>query len=68
VNQPSPREHFIRFHDVTALYISNIAFMHPEGGFRQQFSGDGEPSELLQIAQADRLRALGIDPSGEGSL
>ncbi len=33
-----------------------IDYARTEGRFRQQFSADGEPSELLQRAQADRLR------------
>jgi pyruvate-ferredoxin/flavodoxin oxidoreductase len=33
-----------------------IDYARTEGRFRQQFSAEGEPSELLQIAQADRLR------------
>jgi pyruvate/2-oxoacid:ferredoxin oxidoreductase beta subunit len=33
-----------------------IDFARTEGRFRQQFSAEGEPSELLQVAQADRLR------------
>jgi len=31
-------------------------FARTEGRFRQQFSADGEPSELLLAAQSDRLR------------
>jgi len=33
-----------------------IEFARTEGRFRRQFSADGEPSELLLSAQADRLR------------
>jgi pyruvate/2-oxoacid:ferredoxin oxidoreductase beta subunit/Fe-S-cluster-containing hydrogenase component 2 len=33
-----------------------IDFARTEGRFRRQFSADGEPSELLLAAQADRLR------------
>jgi len=33
-----------------------IDYARTEGRFRQQFSADGEPSELLLSAQADRLR------------
>jgi pyruvate/2-oxoacid:ferredoxin oxidoreductase beta subunit/Fe-S-cluster-containing hydrogenase component 2 len=32
-----------------------IDYARTEGRFRQQFSANGEPSKLLQIAQADRL-------------
>jgi hypothetical protein len=31
-------------------------FARTEGRFRRQFSADGEPSDLLLAAQADRLR------------
>jgi pyruvate/2-oxoacid:ferredoxin oxidoreductase beta subunit/Fe-S-cluster-containing hydrogenase component 2 len=33
-----------------------IDYARTEGRFRRQFSAAGEPSELLQVAQADRLR------------
>ncbi len=33
-----------------------IDYARTEGRFRQQFSADGEPSELLKRAQVDRLR------------
>jgi len=33
-----------------------VDYARTEGRFRRQFSADGEPSELLLTAQADRLR------------